>query len=456
MLQQPHDYITKERRMGLPQDQAINKRDPLPTSPVRNRIPQPNRVFATVIRKRATTKLRTMTNRASIVIYHSCDAPTAKVLHHFKKGIHKRPRSNQDIQPPPPTEKVFLPRRHGILETVLRCPIPDCKDCATTAYEGNELTLTVAKSHGITGVNLRPSRTAKTAAERLQDGLERGKWIFSREAPTISSTDVPDRTQRYATFHPQAASFARVLGFLRGVPPEVEISDSTPQEENFFESSENGSVDPSGLPLVDAMPVGAFHGGFGAPTATRDEGNTLGDQGSAHYRSSEALKPGQMVQGGDIVFPRLMPASLRGSTSLHHRQNVHTWPAADGTLERRPTYAGPFSGGSLPLTQQQQQQQRSHHHHHRQNGIPPTNHPQRFPHIPSRLPTTTTTFPATASLQRLPPRPRDPNIIPTRPTAAALANAEDLAHFANGLAVDKRLLEDAGLVAQGRRKKVRL
>ncbi|KAI6911071.1 hypothetical protein KC318_g10145 [Hortaea werneckii] len=277
-----------------------------------------------------------MTNRASIIIYHSCDAPTAKVLHHFKKGIHKRPRSNQDIQLPPPTEKVFLPRRHGILETVLRCPIPDCKDCATTAYEGNELTLTVAKSHGITGVNLRPSRTAKTAAERLQDGLERGKWIFSRETMT-SSTDAPDRTQRYATFHPQAASFARVLGFLRGVPPEVEVSDSTPQEENFFESSENGSVDPSGLPLVDAMPVGAFHGDFGASTATKAEGHTLGNQRTAYHRSSEDLKPGQKLQGGDIVFPRLMPTSLRGSTSLQHRQNVHTWPAADGTLERRPT-----------------------------------------------------------------------------------------------------------------------
>ncbi|KAI6813774.1 hypothetical protein KC340_g18575 [Hortaea werneckii] len=277
-----------------------------------------------------------MTNRASIIIYHSCDAPAAKVLHHFKKGTHKRPRSNQDIQLPPPTEKVFLPRRHGILETVLRCPLPNCKDCATTAYEGNELTLTVAKSHGITGVNLRPSRTAKTAAERLQDGLERGKWIFSREAMT-SSTDVPDRTQRFATFHPQAASFARVLGFLRGVPPEVEVGDSTPQGENFFESSEIGSVDPSGLPLVDTMPVGAFHGDFGAPTATRDEGNTLGNQGSAHYRSSGELKPGQKLQGGDIVFPRLMPASLRGPMSLHHRQNVHTWPAADGTLERRPT-----------------------------------------------------------------------------------------------------------------------
>ncbi|KAI6912446.1 hypothetical protein KC318_g11629 [Hortaea werneckii] len=221
-----------------------------------------------------------MTNRASITIYHSCDAPAAKLLHHFKKGTHKRPRSSSDLQPPPPTEKVIIPRRHGILETVLRCPLPNCKDCATTAYEGNELTLTVAKSHNITGVNLRPSRTAKTAAERLQDGLERGKWIFSREAqPTASSTDVPDRTQRYATFHPQAASFARVLGFLRGVPPEVEISDSTPQEESYFESSENGSVDPSGLPSVDAMPVGAYHGDFGASTAMRDEGITLARYG---------------------------------------------------------------------------------------------------------------------------------------------------------------------------------
>ncbi|KAI7240604.1 hypothetical protein KC330_g1088 [Hortaea werneckii] len=398
-----------------------------------------------------------MTNRASITIYHSCDAPIAKILHHFKKGTHKRSRSNQDIQLPPPTEKVFIPRRHGILEPVLRCPLPNCKDCATTAYEGNELTLTVAKSHGITGVNLRPSRTAKTAAERLQDGLERGKWIFSREAqPTgLLSTDVPDRTQRFASFHPQAASFARVLAFLRGVPLDVEVGDSTPQEENFFESSEKGEKDVPGLSLGDVMPVGALHGDFGASTVTRDEGVTLGNQRTAHYRSSAELKPGQKVQGGDIVFPRLMPSSLRGSTSLQHRQNVHTWPP-DGRLEQRGTYATPLPGGGLPLTQQQQQQRYHHHHRTHQNGIPPSNAPTHFPHIPSRWPpTTTTTYPATNSPQRLPPRPRDPNIIPPRPTAA-VANAEDLAYFANGLAADKRLLEDAGLVAQGRRKKVRL
>ncbi|KAI7535921.1 hypothetical protein KC331_g11760 [Hortaea werneckii] len=407
-----------------------------------------------------------MANRASITIYHSCDAPAAKILHHFKKGTHKRPRSNQNIQPPPPpTEKVFIPRRHGILDPVLRCPLPNCKDCATTAYEGNELTLTVAKSHGITGVNLRPSRTAKTAAERLQDGLERGKWIFSREAqqPTgLWETDVLDRTQRFASFHPQAASFGRVLAFLRGVPLEVEVGDSTPQEENYFESSENGSVGPTGLLLVDAMPVGAFHGDFGA---TRDEGITLGDQRTARYRSShDELKRGQTDGEGDIVFPRLLPSSLRGPAGLQHRQNVHTWPP-DGTLEQRATYATPLAGGSLPLRQQQQRHRHHHHHHHphhhfRQNGIPPPNNPHPFPTPPSRLPTnitttTTTTYPATTSLQRLPPRPRDPNIIHTRPTAAA-ANAEDLAHFANGLAADKRLLEDAGLMAQGRRKKVRL
>ncbi|KAI7163381.1 hypothetical protein KC316_g13037 [Hortaea werneckii] len=392
-----------------------------------------------------------MSNRASITIYHSCDPPAAKILHHFKKGTHKRPRSNQDIQLPPPTEKAFIPRRHGILETVLRCPIPNCKDCATTAYGGNELTLTVAKSHGITGVNLRPSRTAKTAAERLQDGLERGKWIFSREAATLSTQASPDRTQRYATFHPQAASFARVLAFLRGVPAEVEVGDSTPQEENFFESNEEGEKDVSGLSLGDVMPVGAFHGDFGASTGTSDEGMTLGNQRAAHYRSSAELKPGQKVQGGDIVFPRLMPSSLRGPASLQHRQNVHTWPP-DGRLEQRGTYATPVTGGSLPFTQQQRH---NHHHHHRQNGIPPSNNLQQFSHIPSRLPTTTAATSTAPGLQRLPPRPRDPNIIPTRPTAA-VANAEDLARFANGLAADKRLLEDAGLMAQGRRKKVRL
>lgn len=427
--------------MGLPQDHAINKREPLPTSPVRHRIPQPNQVFATVIRKRPSTKLRTMANRASITIYHSCDAPAAKTLHHFKKGTHKRPRSNQDIQPPPPTEKVNIPRRHGGLETVLRCPVSNCKDCAATAYEGNELTLTVAKSHGITGVNLRPSRTAKTATERLQDGLERGKWIFSREA-MISSTDVPDRTQRFATFHPQAASFVRVLGFLRGVPSDVEVADSTPQEENYFEASEMGEEDVPGLPLVDAMPVGAFHGDFGASTAARDEGNALGNQRAARYNSSEQVKPGHKGREGDIVFPRLIPSSLRGSANLHHhrRQNVHTWPA-DGTLERRTTYIAPLPG---------------YHHRHHQNGIPPPNHQHPLPHIPTRLPTTTATYPTTTtSLQRLPPRPRDPNIMPTPPVAGAVL-AEDLAQFANGLAADKRLLEDTGLVAQGRRKKVRL
>ncbi|KAI6797338.1 hypothetical protein KC361_g3977 [Hortaea werneckii] len=416
-----------------------------------------------------------MTNRAStITIYHSCDAPATTTLHHFKKGTYKRPRSGQqDIYHPPPSEKVNIPRRHGVLDLVLRCPLPNCKDCATTAYEGNELTLTVAKSHGITGVNLRPSRTAKTAAERLQDGIERGKWIFSRETSLLSATqELSDRTQRFASFHPYAAGFARVLAFLRGVPMEVEIADSTPQEENYFEASEDddaeGEMDPvaEGIPSVDAMPVGAFYGDFGAKPATRDEGLRLGDQPAAPYHRSshEGVKPGQKGGGeGDIVFPRLMPNSLRVSTSLHHqhRQNVHTWPADGRVAERRTTQAAaPLPGGSWPLAQQQRHQ---HHHyyrhtHHRQNGVPPANNGLRpFPQTSSHRPiATTTTTPTATGLQHLPPHPRDPNIIPTRHPAAAAVMAEDLAHFANGLAADKRLLEDAGLVAQGRRKKVRL
>ncbi|GAB1741356.1 hypothetical protein NU219Hw_g6593t1 [Hortaea werneckii] len=412
-----------------------------------------------------------MNNRASVTIYHSCDAPAVKILHHFKKGIHKRPRSSSDLQPPP-TERVNIPRRHGGFETVLRCPVPNCKDCATTAYEGNELTLTVAKSHNITGVNLRPSRTAKTAAERLQDGLERGKWIFSRDqASPMSSTSQAqpppeDRTQRYATFHPHAASFARVLAFLRGVPSDVEVGDSTPPEENYFESSENGSVDSSGRPLVDAMPVGAYHGDFGARTASsRVDGNPFRQQRAAHPRSSrEELKPGHKGGEGDIVFPRLMPTSLRGTAGPHHhRHNVQTWPAVDGTLERRTTtYAAPLPGGTFPLTQQPN---RHHHHHHRTHA---TAVPRPFPPIPALgSPTTVTRTPSThptGGPQRLPPRPRDPNIIPPRPTIATPAavggavgvGAEDLVYFANGLVADKRLLEDAGLVAQGRRKKVRV
>ncbi|KAI7460127.1 hypothetical protein KC357_g9052 [Hortaea werneckii] len=411
-----------------------------------------------------------MSNRAStITIYHSCDAPATQTLHHFKKGTYKRPRpGQQDIyHPPPPSERVNLPRRHGVLELVLRCPLPNCKDCATTAYEGNELTLTVAKSHGITGVNLRPSRTAKTAAERLQDGLERGKWIFSRETSLLPATQgLSDRTQRFASFHPYAAGFARVLAFLRDIPMEVEIADSTPQEENYFEASEDddeGEVDrvAGGIPSVDAMPVGAFYGDFGPRPATRDEGERLGDQPAArYYRSShEEVKPGQKGEEGDIVFPRVMRDSLRGSTSLHHqhRQNVHTWPADGRMVERRTTQAAaPLPGGSWPLAQQQQH--RHHHHRTHQNGVPPTNNAlHSFPQTPSHRPITTlTTTPTATGLQHIPPRPRDPNIIPTQRPAAAAATAEDLAHFANGLAADKRLLEDAGLVAQGRRKKVRL
>lgn len=450
--------------MGLPQDHAINERGFRPTSLVRNRIFQPNQLFATTIRKQATTKLRIMEKRASITIYHSCDAPATHTLHHFKKGTLKRPRSNQDFHLPLPTEKVNIPRRHGILETVLRCAAPYCKDCAATEYEGNELTLTVAKSHGITGVNLRPSRTAKTATERLQDGLERGKWIFSREAPTFSSNpEISDRTQRFASFHPQAAGFARVLAFLRGVPMEVEISDSTPRG-NYFEASEKGAEDVPGLPPGDSMPVGAFYGDFGKATGSMDEGITSGNEAATRYHRSsheEVVKPGQKGKEGDIVFPRLMPGSmLRGSTSLHHhRQNVRTWPA-DGRLERRATQVAPLPGGSWPLTQPQPQ--RYHHHHHRHtppNGrIPPTSNPQPFPQSPSRWPVAIPTTSTPPGSQPLPPRPRDPNIMPTPPVAeAASAFAEDLAlNFANGLVADKRLLEDAGLVAQGRRKKVRV
>ncbi|KAI7193281.1 hypothetical protein KC343_g11510 [Hortaea werneckii] len=406
-----------------------------------------------------------MANRASITIYHSCDAPATPTLHHFKKGTLKRPRSNQDIHLPLPTEKVNIPRRHGILETVYRCAAPYCKDCAATEYEGNELTLTVAKSHGITGVNLRPSRTAKTAAERLQDGLERGRWIFSRETSLLSATnpqELSDRTQRFASFHPQAASFARVLAFLRGVPMEVEIGDSTPRG-NHFEASERGAEDVPGLPLADTMPVGAFYGDFGKPTGSRDEGETLGNQPATRYHrsSEEVVKPGQKGGEGDIVFPRLMPGAVRGSTRLqHHRQNVRTWPT-DAALQRRATQGAALPGGSWPLTQQPQRYHHHHHNHRRQNEILPTTTTtsalRPFPQPQPRWPTTTPTPSTPPGLQPLPPRPRDPNIMPTPPVAGGAAFAEDLAlNFANGLVADKRLLEDAGLVAQGRRKKVRV
>ena len=240
---------------------------------------------------------------------------------------------------------------------------------------------------------------------------------------------------------------------------EVDISDSTPRW-NYFEASEKGAEDVPGLPLADTMPVGAFYGDFGKPTGRRDEGGTLGNEAAARYHrsSEEMVKPGQKGGEGDIVFPRLMPAPLRGSNSLHHhRQNVRTWPA-DGALQRRATQIAALPGGSWPLTQPQQRYHHHHHHNHRrQNEIPTTNALRPFPQHPSRWQTITPPTSTPPGLQPLPPRPRDPNIMPTPPVAgAASAFAEDLAYFTNGLAADKRLLEDAGLVAQGRRKKVRV
>ncbi|KAI6858117.1 hypothetical protein KC343_g15782 [Hortaea werneckii] len=377
-----------------------------------------------------------MEKRASITIYHSCDAPATHTLHHFKKGTLKRPRSNQDFHLPLPTEKVNIPRRHGILETVLRCAAPYCKDCAATEYEGNELTLTVAKSHGITGVNLRPSRTAKTATERLQDGLERGKWIFSREAPTFSSNpEISDRTQRFASFHPQAAGFARVLAFLRGVPMEVEISDSTPRG-NYFEASEKGAEDVPGLPPGDSMPVGAFYGDFGKATGSMDEGITSGNEAATRYHRSsheEVVKPGQKERA-DLACRREARAEGNAGCSLAGWE-LAAYTATTTTISPPPppSYASEWKN---PAHQQ-----------------PPT-----FSPIPIPMARGHTNHFDPSWIPASPAPPPDPNIMPTPPVAeAASAFAEDLAlNFANGLVADKRLLEDAGLVAQGRRKKVRV
>ncbi|KAK5117631.1 hypothetical protein LTR62_005054 [Meristemomyces frigidus] len=110
-----------------------------------------------------------------ISIYHSCDPRDAEILRHFKHGKHKIDVSTVDPQALAP--QVLLPVAKGLTKSVMRCIIPDCARCEDTSIF-SDLTLGVAKSHGLTRVPLKPEPKGDTARERLADAGLRARWMY--------------------------------------------------------------------------------------------------------------------------------------------------------------------------------------------------------------------------------------------------------------------------------------
>lgn len=155
----------------------------------------------------------------TVVIYHSCDPPGTKLLHSYKRGKYT-PRTGFDADYP--TEYVYIPRRHGTREAVLRCAKGiECLECSLTEYESSDLTLAVAKAHGIRGAYIRPTSTAKSVQDRLRDGEERGRWM----SPDATPEELECQVRKTPQFHELAGtkSFSRVLNWLREIPWKTEL-----------------------------------------------------------------------------------------------------------------------------------------------------------------------------------------------------------------------------------------
>ncbi|KAK5127024.1 hypothetical protein LTR85_008383 [Meristemomyces frigidus] len=188
-----------------------------------------------------------------ICIYHSCDPPGTKFLHSYKKGQYT-PFTGFDADYP--TEYVNIPKRYGARERVLRCAKgTDCLECILTEYEASDLSLSVAKAHGIRGAYIRPQEKAKTVEEKLKDAEERGKWMH--RDPTAE--ELRDQTLRTPEFHEQAAEFGRVLRWLQVIPLQAELGNSTPLFVNNPEAivSNETPLHVPGLGRGDTLGVGA-------------------------------------------------------------------------------------------------------------------------------------------------------------------------------------------------------
>ncbi|KAK4545733.1 hypothetical protein LTR36_002687 [Oleoguttula mirabilis] len=192
---------------------------------------------------------------STVIIYHSCDPPGTRYLRHYKKGKYT-PSTGYDADYP--TEHVQVPRRYGNREVVLRCARGQgCLECMLTEYESSDLSLSVAKAHGIRGAYIRPSPAAKTVQAKIKDGEERGKWMSLAPTPaelTSQALETPE-------FHPLAATgtFARVLKWLKDIPAEAELRSSAPLFARNPEAAATTetSLHVPGLGRRDTLGVGA-------------------------------------------------------------------------------------------------------------------------------------------------------------------------------------------------------
>jgi hypothetical protein len=156
----------------------------------------------------------------SVLIAHSCDPDDIKLLHHFKTDIY-RPKTGYEVDYP--VREVFLPRELGRKEPILRCGkdkdvCSECQDCVE-----EWLPLEIALAHNIRDTDIEPSPFAQNAKERIEDGRERGEWIYGKIlGQPAEMVDV-----RTVEFDLQADEAEPVLKWLEEIPEEVERADSS-------------------------------------------------------------------------------------------------------------------------------------------------------------------------------------------------------------------------------------
>ncbi|KAK5717738.1 hypothetical protein LTR15_008577 [Elasticomyces elasticus] len=188
-----------------------------------------------------------------IRIYHSCDPAGTAMLHHFKAG--KYTLYHPDLDPHASAPDVLIPKGNRRSERVQRCKKPRCDTCANTDVF-TDLTMNVAKSHGIRRAALKPDPKAVKPDERLADGLARGQWIYGdlKEGELVMKISSEPKCN---TFRDHSGS---ILRWLKAIPSEVEQAHSLVSHE----------VNPTPIQLqeTDALAMGAEHGNFQASRET--------------------------------------------------------------------------------------------------------------------------------------------------------------------------------------------
>ncbi|KAK5731841.1 hypothetical protein LTR17_011053 [Elasticomyces elasticus] len=182
-----------------------------------------------------------------IKIYHSCDSAGTVKLHHFKAG--KYTIYHPELDPHASAPDVLIPKGNGRTERVQRCKKPRCDTCANTDVF-TDLTMNVAKSHGIRRAALKPDPKAVKPDEKLADGLARGQWIYGdlKEGELVMKVSSEPKCN---TFRDRSGS---ILRWLKAIPPELEQANSLVNHE----------VNPISIQLqeADALAMGAEHGNF--------------------------------------------------------------------------------------------------------------------------------------------------------------------------------------------------